>query len=208
MATKAAPSPREAARTRRRRASWKVRWATVRIARTAPGPRGGRPGGWMSPAGLLEEHGFEGAPLDGEMVEADPLAGQPTRHLGQPLLALHAQPHDASVVAQVAAETAQAREERWRQSVEAELHLEVAVQGAERHLPNHAPCLHEGHAVAGDLHLSEQVGVQEHGRPAIPQLVDQVAHEAAPQGVETGGGLDPLGRRLERDLIHELRDRG
>src|SRR3989442_11790211 len=177
MATKAAPSPRDAARTRRRRASWKVRWATVRIARTAPGP--------SSISDHLEEHGFEGAPLDREMVEADPLAGQPTRHLGQPLLALHAQPHDALVFAQVATEAAQALEERRGLAVEAKLYLEVAVQGAERHLPNHAPRLHEGHAVAGDLHFPEQVGVQEHGRPAIPQVADQVAHQAAPQGVET-----------------------
>src|SRR6266496_6192988 len=156
MATKAAPSPREAARTRRRRASWKVRWATVRIARTAPGPLGAK--GSPGPSSIpdhLEEHGFEGAPLDREMVEADPLAGQPTRHLGQPLLALHAQAHDAPVFAQVAAEAAQALEERRGLAVEAELHLEVAVQGAQRHLPNHAPLLYEGHAVAGVLHFPD-----------------------------------------------------
>src|SRR5207245_1084252 len=49
--------------------------------------------------------------------------------------------------------------------------------------------LNKGHAVAGNLHFAEQMGIQEHSGAAPAFRLDDVANQAAADGIETGGGL-------------------
>ncbi len=99
-----------------------------------------------------------------------------------------------------------------RDAVEAQLDLEAPLRGAERHLADHPPFLHEGDPVARHLDLAQEVRVQEDGRAPGLEVADHVADEEAAEGVEPRGGLveeDELGLAEERlgqpdPLLHAL----
>src|SRR5258708_7446679 len=168
----------------------------MRTARTAPGPRGEGTDSSISrvPSSLsfpdhFQENRLQGTALRGQAVDAGSLAHEPTRDLGQTILALHPQPHHAALFVEVTTEAAEAVEQWRRRAVDTNLHFEASVQRREGHVPHHAPVRHESHAVARDLHLSQQMRVQEHGRPPGTQITNQVPHQEAAKGIEPGSGL-------------------
>src|SRR5260221_4538699 len=124
-ATKALPRMRAAARMRRLRASAKVRWARMRIARARPGARGtALPAGSSASGDIpdhLQEQLFQRAAAGREVVEADALGGEPAAHLGQARFALDPEAHDSPILAHVVPETGQSQEDGRGAAFEAQL---------------------------------------------------------------------------------------
>ena len=72
----------------------------------------------------------------------------------------------------------------------------------DRSLPDDLALVHDGHRVAGALHLVEQVRRQHHGAPLGDERVDHVAH------LEHAAGIEPVHRFVEDQQLGVTEEAG
>src|SRR6185503_11303736 len=150
----------------------------------------------------LDEPFFERLSAATQLVERDAAADEPARELRQHGLGIGVHAHEALVAGDSGAECGQAFEQRVVDLADAQLDVERASGAPELKLVHDEPVLHERDAVARGLDLAEQVRVQEHGGATVAQLVDDVAHEQAPERIEARRRL------IEEDQLRRTEQRG
>src|SRR5665213_387585 len=119
-------------------------------------------------------------------MDRDTLSHQPACDVRHYSLRIDPQGHCPAGYADVTSKSLQSVEGGVVESTNAQFGADDPLRFRERHPVHDATLLDEYHPIAGSLDFTEQVGVEKYGGAAVPQLLNQLPHEPASEGIETG----------------------
>src|SRR5881296_2985555 len=122
----------------------------------------------------LDEPFFKRFPARANRVDPRLTPDQPADNLGQHLIAADSHSDDIASRHDAASKAPQAGHETLVDRCHAHFNLNACCGILQREAVHNASSLDERHAVAGGLHLSEQMRIEEDRGAALPKLADDV----------------------------------